>query len=146
MKYWFILLAIICGAIFPIQAGLNNKLTKITSNPIITTFFSVMIGFLSIFFYVIITKQKFPTFIKITESPWYVWLAGTLGTIYVGSIIFLVPKLGIAFTFSLVVTGQIAVSVLLDHFGIFGVREPITLGKIVGSLLIILGVIAVRYG
>lgn len=145
MKYWLVMLAIICGAIFPIQAGLNNRLTKNTLNPIITTFFSVMIGFLTILLYVLITKQKFPTIAKLTEVSWYVWFAGTLGTVYVASIIFLVPRLGLAFAFSLIVAGQLAMSLLLDHFGVFGIREPITTGRIVGAILIFIGVIVVRY-
>ena len=145
MKYGLVLLAVICGAIFPIQAGLNSRLTKITLNPVITTFFSVMTGFLAISIYVVITKQQFPALSKFTEASWYVWLAGALGTVYVASVIFLVPRLGLAFTFSLVVAGQIAVSLLLDHFGVFGIREPITTGRIVGSILITAGVVAVRY-
>ncbi len=62
--------AIICGAIFPIQSGLNKRLTKNTLNPIITTFFSVMIGFLTILLYDLIIKQEFPTIAKLKEVSW----------------------------------------------------------------------------
>lgn len=145
MRYFLIVLAIICGAIFPVQAGLNNRLTKITLNPIITTFFSVLISFLTILVYALITQQKFPTLSKLAQAPSYVWFAGTLGTLYVASIIYLVPRLGLAFSFSLVVAGQMAMSLFLDHYGVFGLREPITIGKIVGTILIVLGAIIVRY-
>jgi uncharacterized membrane protein YdcZ (DUF606 family) len=36
-------------------------------------------------------------------------------------------------------------SLLLDHFGVFGIREPITTERIVGADLIVVGVIVVRY-
>lgn len=56
MKYGLILLAIVCGAIFPIQAGLNVKLTKLKLNPIMATFYSAMIGFITILFCLYVFK------------------------------------------------------------------------------------------
>lgn len=144
MKYLLVILAIICGAVFPLQAGLNNKLTKVTLNPIVTTFFSVMISFLTILIYALFTQQKFPSLSKLTDAPFYVWFAGMLGTLYVASIIYLVPRLGLAFSFSLVVAGQMAMSLFLDHYGVFGIREPITSGRIVGTLFIVIGVIVMK--
>lgn len=145
MKIWCIILAFVCGAIFPLQAGLNNRFTKVTINPIVTTFFSVMVGFIAIAAYVIISRTKLPTLTTISAAPWYVWIAGVLGTIYVASVIFLIPRLGLAFTFSLIVAGQIIISIVLDHLGTFGPQQSFSLTKVAGAALVVLGVIIVRY-
>jgi transporter family-2 protein len=43
------------------------------------------------------------------------------------------------------VAGQLIISLVLDHFGAFGVpRSPVNLGRIAGVALVIAGVILVR--
>jgi transporter family-2 protein len=52
---------------------------------------------------------------------------------------------GVTLTFALVVAGQIFISLLKDHFGLFGSAiRTITLEKIIGAALIIAGVILVK--
>jgi transporter family-2 protein len=50
-----------------------------------------------------------------------------------------------ALTFGLVVSGQIFVSLLIDHYGLLGSAiRTITLEKIVGALLIITGLVLIK--
>jgi transporter family-2 protein len=57
----------------------------------------------------------------------------------------MLPRLGAALTFSLIVAGQIVISVWLDHIGFLGAApHHINLPRILGVLLIIGGVILVR--
>jgi len=51
--------------------------------------------------------------------PWYVFFAGGFGIIIVGTISFGMPRIGAAATFTLMVVAQLAMAVLLDHFGWF---------------------------
>ena len=56
-----------------------------------------------------------------------------------------VPRLGAAMTITLMVAGQLALSLLLDHFGALGVpRQPLNLGRIAGVALVFAGVLLVR--
>ena len=56
-----------------------------------------------------------------------------------------VPRLGVAMTITLMVAGQLALSLLLDHFGALGVpRQPLNLGRIAGVALVFAGVLLVR--
>ena len=58
-----------------------------------------------------------------------------------------VPKIGVALTITLMVAGQLALSLILDHFGVMGVpQQPISLTRIAGVLLVIGGVLLVRRG
>jgi transporter family-2 protein len=79
------------------------------------------------------------------NAPWYVWFAGLLGAFYISTVIVLIPRLGFALTFGLIVAGQMAISLLFDHYGILHtpIRE-ISLGRIIGALLLIAGVLLIR--
>jgi len=47
----------------------------------------------------------------------------------------------------LVIAGQLAMAITLDHFGWAGFREsPITFGKVAGLLLIVAGIWMIRRG
>ena len=78
-------------------------------------------------------------------TPWYIWLGGVIGAIFVGYITWVNQQQGVALTFALVVSGQIFASLLIDHYGLFGsMLQPITLEKIIGACLIIGGVILIK--
>lgn len=78
--------------------------------------------------------------------PWYAFGTGILGLIIVGSIGYVVPRLGVAKGFTLIVASQFVIAALIDHFGFFGAGvRPLDLTRLLGLCLILLGVwIAVR--
>jgi len=50
-----------------------------------------------------------------------------------------------ALTFSLVVAGQLIMAVFLDHLGLFGIQvDPISWMRVMGIVLITLGVVLIR--
>jgi transporter family-2 protein len=62
----------------------------------------------------------------------------------VTSSIILTPRLGAANTVSSILAGQIFASILLDHFGLLNLPvHAVTLPKIVGAVLVMIGVIVV---
>ena len=77
--------------------------------------------------------------------PWYAWIGGLYGAIFVVAAAWGVPRLGVAMTITLMVGGQLLLSLILDHFGALGVpRQPLNLGRIAGVALVIAGVVLVR--
>jgi len=53
----------------------------------------------------------------------------------------------VATTITLMVAGQLLISLVLDHFGALGVpRAPISLTRVAGVALVIAGVVLVRRG
>ena len=58
-----------------------------------------------------------------------------------------VPRLGVAVTITLMVTGQLIISLILDHFGAMGVpKQPMNVMRVAGILMVIGGVVLVRRG
>ncbi len=73
--------------------------------------------------------------------PWYAFSAGVLGLIIVGSIGYVVPRLGVAKGFTLIVATQFVVASLIDHYGFFGaVVRPMDLTRLLGLGLTLIGV------
>lgn len=73
--------------------------------------------------------------------PWYAFGTGILGLIIVGSIGYVVPRLGVAKGFTLIVASQFLIAALIDHFGFFGAGvRPLDLARLLGLSLILLGV------
>ncbi|WP_299532980.1 DMT family transporter [Ulvibacterium sp.] len=141
----FIGLAVAAGAMLPIQAGLNVQLGKSVHQPIFAAFASFLIGSLGLLVYLFLLKFDFGTVSQArTVSP-MVWVAGILGAFYVAAVIILAPKLGTALTFSLVVTGQMAISLLLDHYGLLGLPvRHINWQRLLGVAFLITGVLLIR--
>jgi len=145
MQYFLIFLAFLCGAVFPTQAGLNAKMARLVGNPVLAALLSFATGLIALTVYAIVTRIPLSQFSQFKNAPWYVWLAGILGAFYISTVIVLMPRLGVALTFGLIVAGQMTVSLLLDHFGWLDapVRE-ISLGRVIGAFFLIIGVILIR--
>ncbi|MNN89427.1 hypothetical protein D3C81_2072430 [compost metagenome] len=59
----------------------------------------------------------------------------------------LLPKLGASGFMALALAGQVVASLLLDHFGWFGLAErQVTLPKVFGAVLLIAGVVLIQFG
>ena len=74
-------------------------------------------------------------------APWYVLLfGGLLGVVIVGGYAFVIPRIGLAPAITVAVASQLIFSALLSHYGILGaVQQPLTMARIVGILVLLLG-------
>jgi transporter family-2 protein len=67
------------------------------------------------------------------------------GAIFIGLGIFLIPQLGAATFFALLIAGQMLGSIAFDHFGVLGVPvHPVSAIRIAGAALLVGGVILIR--
>ncbi len=146
MRYIAMLSTLLIGALLPIQAVLNTKLGKQTGGPLVSALLSFLVGLICLV--VINLATNFTAFTSIkpfSVSPWWVWLGGLLGAVFVSGIIKVNQQQGVALTFALVVSGQIFISLLVDHFGLLGsIVHPITIPKVIGAVLIIAGLILIK--
>jgi transporter family-2 protein len=77
--------------------------------------------------------------------PWYAWVGGLYGAFFVAIAAYAAPRIGLASLITIGVAGQIAAALWLDHIGALGLpREPINLGRVIGALLVVAGVVMVR--
>ena len=137
--------ALLLGAILPLQAAINSRLSKAIGSPVFAAFVSFAVGTVALFLYLIATKQFNVQALLAKQNPWWAWTGGLLGTFFVAGIVILLPRLGGGLAFSLVIAGQMIASIILDQFGWLGVAiNEISLGKIAGVILLIAGVVMIR--
>lgn len=146
MRYMLMLSTLFIGALLPVQAVLNTKLGKQTGGPLISSMLSFLVGLVFLFAINLLVNYAALSNMKLLSvSPWYLWLGGLLGAIYVSCVIFINQQQGVALTFALAIAGQIFISLLIDHFGLLGAYvRPMSMSKIIGALLIIGGLFLIK--
>ncbi|QIL02709.1 DMT family transporter [Sphingomonas sinipercae] len=139
-----ILLVFIAGGFVSAQAPTNAILARAGGSPVLAALISFAVGTLALLIAWLASGNR-PGGGAFVGLPWYAWIGGLYGAIFVAVAAFAVPKIGVASLITIGIAGQIAMALLLDHFGALGLaREPINLGRIAGALLVVAGVILVR--
>jgi bacterial/archaeal transporter family-2 protein len=74
------------------------------------------------------------------RQPLWLWLGGAMSALIVFTVTFAAPRVGTAATIALLIAGQLAMGVVIDRFGLFGL-ERIGLGgaRVAGVLLLAAG-------
>jgi bacterial/archaeal transporter family-2 protein len=143
--YFYLLLALLAGTMMPTQAAINNKMAAFVDSPILAALVSFFVGTVALFIYSLATGTTLGNLLSARQAPVVAWLGGILGAFFVTAVIIAVPRLGVAMTFSLIVAGQMLITLFLDHFGFLGLEErPISIPRILGVILIIGGVVLIR--
>jgi transporter family-2 protein len=144
-NYFFIVLAVVAGMMMPTQAAINNKLAASVDSPILAGFVSFAVGTVALFIYILATGVPIGNLASAKNASAIAWTGGILGAFFVTATVSLVPRLGVALTFSLVIAGQMLITLVIDHFGLFGVAvKEINIPRILGAMLIMFGVILIR--
>ena len=144
--FFYILLALIAGAMMPTQAATNNRMADVVGSPVLSALISFLVGTVALFAYLILsTGVSLGNLASVKEAPAIAWAGGLLGAFFVTAAVTLVPRLGVAMTFSLMVAGQMIVTLVIDHFGLLGAPvKEVSLPRIGGILLISAGVVLIR--
>ena len=142
---YFMVLAVVAGAMMPTQAATNNKMAVVIDSPILAAFISFFIGTLGLLVYVVASGTPLSNMWNAKDAPAVAWIGGLLGAFFVTTTVLLAPRLGVAMTFSLIVLGQMLITLIIDHFGLLGVPvQHVTLSRVAGILLVIGGVVLIR--
>ena len=135
------LLAVAAGAVLPIQALLNARLGQVAGSSTVGTLVSFVVGALALTATVLAQGQVGRELTALRSAPPVLFVGGLLGAMYVATVVALTPRLGAGLTVGLVVVGQLALAVALDHFGGLGLPvHPLTLPRALGLALLLLGV------
>lgn len=80
----------------------------------------------------------------VSEARWWELTGGFLGALFVATTILAVPRIGTTATMAIIITAQLSVGMLLDHFGLFGLRHiPLDLRRLAGVALLAIGVVLI---
>ncbi len=123
----------------PVQGAVNSQLAKILNHPLQSAAVSFIIGTLICVLAAIATKQPFP-FQNLKSAPSWYFLGGLLGSCFVITSIFLIGKIGATVLLGSFVTGQLIMSLIIDHYGLFNIpQSPVSLTRIFGVFFLLFG-------
>ncbi|MCB9060822.1 MAG: DMT family transporter [Halobacteriovoraceae bacterium] len=146
MKIFYIITTFLIGCLLPIQGGVNNLLSAKISSNIAAAFFSFLGGTIILLIMLLLTKYKLPPLEQLKAIPFYYWFGGLLGAIFVTSVIFFAPRIGITTFLSIALAGQFIAGSLFDHKGWFGFSQyQFNWQRFVGILIIFVGVFLVNH-
>lgn len=139
-KLPFILAAIAIGGLLTIQPGLNADVARRVGNPFGAGAMSTFVSFIIVGAIVLFSRQSIAWSAAAT-MPWYLWLAGSIGVVFVVGTLWLAPILGAAVLFVCVIAGQMMVATLIDIFGFGGYQgQAFDPWRIAGIALVLGGV------
>src|SRR5215210_5058739 len=144
--YLYLLLALVAGAMMPTQAATNNKMAVLLNDsPILAAFISFFVGTVALFIYAVASGAPLGNLVLAKNATPIAWIGGLLGAFFVTATVTLVPRLGVAMAFSLIIAGQMLITLVIDHFGMLGVPvKEISLTTVAGIFLITGGVVLIR--
>jgi transporter family-2 protein len=135
----------LAGISFVIQQAVNSDLRSSLGSAVWAGFVSYLGGTLCMLVLAFTFHESFPPGSAIIRGNWWAWSGGLFGAIYIGISIVLVPRVGTAVFLALLVAGQMLCSLVLDNYGLLGVREhPMNSTRLLGAGLLIGGVVLVR--
>jgi len=139
------LLVIGAGASVALQQVLNAKLRTELGSPWWAGFVSYFVGVLAMLAAIVVSGEPRLSSAMAARTSWPSWTGGIFGAIFIGTAIFMVPRLGAATVLALIVVGQMLGSLAFDHFGLLGVpQHSASLTRLAGAGFLIFGVVLVR--
>jgi bacterial/archaeal transporter family-2 protein len=141
----FFLLALVAGALMPTQAGINAQLRTYLLSPFTAALVSFIVGTVALIAWCVLTRVEWPGLKVVGEVPSWLWIGGFMGAFIVASSIILAPRIGATSMLALMVGGQMLASLIYDHYGLLGFPiHEISMPRLAGALLVILGVVLVN--
>ena len=134
-------LGIASGFGLTLQIGMNSKLRTLLQNANIAALISFLVGTTALILLLVVTRTPMPARETLASVPAWAWFGGLMGAFYVAISTVVASQLGTASLLGLALSGQLAMALVVDHFGWLGMPEhPITLARLAGVALLGIGV------
>ncbi|KAB0502377.1 DMT family transporter [Pseudomonas moorei] len=141
-----LLLAVIAGAVVPFQSAINANLGRGLGHPLWATLASLLVSILVLLPIMLALRVPLPSMAFISRAPLWMWAGGAFGVCFISLALVLLPKLGASGFMALALAGQVVASLVLDHFGWFGlVQRQVSLPRVLGVVMLIAGVILIQF-
>lgn len=126
------------GVAVALQPSINARLAEKTGYLQAATI-SFAVGTLVLLFLSLASSQG--SLRRASEADWWQLSGGLFGAFFVTMTIVGVPRIGTTAVLALTIVSQLAAGLVLDHFGLFGMRGiPIDFKRALGVVLLLIGV------
>ena len=141
----YIAAAVSIGAAISLQPPINATMARILGSPLLAASISVTISLFVVVALWLSWGKGVGDLSQIKALPWWVFIGGVIGVLFVAGGVVVAPVLGVALYFVCMVAGQLIGSSIIDHIGAFGLTvKPMNTMKLVGVSLVLLGAVLVQ--
>ncbi len=145
MKLVYTSIVILIGFLLAVQGSINTQLTTFLKHPLQGALVNFIVGTGCLLGLNLIFRTQVPDWGQLKIAPAYLFFGGLLGAIFVSSVIFFIPKIGVTTVLAASIAGQLIAASVIDHFGFFGVTvQAISLTRIAGILLMLGGIFLIQ--
>ena len=110
-----VLASILGGVATTVQQGLNGRITVAAKQPIATTWLNFLFGSLGLLIGLLFAMAFLgDTFTWPSSGPWWMWLGGVFGVVFILTSAWAVPRLGVLVTMLSVIAGQLTGALVYD--------------------------------
>jgi transporter family-2 protein len=132
--------AALAGALIPVMAALQGTLGRTLQSPLHASLIAVGMSFLAVGLVFAAFRPALPASALIAAVPPFAWAGGMAMAFYAISATFLAPRFGVGNFVMCVVVAQLAMSTLIDQFGLFGAPiHTIDLKRVAGLMMLGIG-------
>lgn len=135
-----------------VQTAVNGHLGIILASPVKAAVISFIIGIalLAVICVIILLQRKAVPALRIEPRrrenyPWWIWLGGILGGLFVLTNAYLSNIIGTGMTIIAILIGSTSGGLIIDCFGLLGSeRKPVGMRQIFGIIIMIIGAAAIK--
>jgi transporter family-2 protein len=143
----YLLAAVLLGVLVALQPLLNAVLARAIGSPYGAAAISIFVATLGAAVMLAVAGRGDMSRAALASVPWWVYLAGLVGTVFVAGGVVIAPITGALAFFVCVIAGQLLGAALADHLGLFGLSlRPISAARLVGLALVLGGVVLAQRG
>lgn len=127
------------GLMLPAQSAMNHRLRGAVSSPWVMAAISFMVGTGCLALVAWFTASNLPLDLRLVAGqPWWLFTGGALGVLGMTTTVLLLPVIGALYSTMLNLTAQVMTTMLVDHFGFFGVQPyPVDGWRLSGAGIVV---------
>jgi bacterial/archaeal transporter family-2 protein len=123
-----------------IQVAMNSQLRKVMQSAYSAALVSFLVGTTALVAMVLVTRTTLPSRDTFAAVPLWAWFGGLFGAFYVAISTVVAAELGAASLLALALAGQLAMALVVDHYGWLGMPESrMTWVRLAGVVLLCAG-------
>ena len=146
-KIPLIVVCVVLGIFLTWQGPVNAEAARRLGSPALAAVLSLTMSFALVVVFALFTVRDRPEWAEVAAAPWWIWIGGITGAVFVIGSLLVVPKTGSVLFLLSVILGQMIGAVTADGFGLWGLKETtISPAKILAMLLVLAGAVTFHLG
>jgi transporter family-2 protein len=142
---FYLIVALGTGAAIAVQTLANTRLRVALGTPIWAAIAQFIVGLAALVVIAVLARQPAPVMGGLSRMPWWGWVGGAVGALFIVVSIVLTPRLGTALTLATITVGQLLAALVLDHYGLLGAPVVrLSIPRVLGAAFLLAGIVLMR--